>query len=105
MTSLSANVSLVPNLGFDPLKDLVPVANFGTTGVTVIVTPSLPVTTLPAFVEYAKDRRGQLHYGSTGNGSPGHLNGAVLSELVGIKAVHGLIGSADRARRICSWPG
>jgi tripartite-type tricarboxylate transporter receptor subunit TctC len=88
MTSLSANVSLVPNLGFDPLKDLVPVANFGTTGVAVIVTPSLPVTTLPAFVEYAKDRPGQLHYGSTGNGSPGHLNGEVFSKLVGIKAVH-----------------
>jgi tripartite-type tricarboxylate transporter receptor subunit TctC len=68
MTSLSANVSLVPNLGFDPLKDLVPVANFGTTGVA--------------------DRPGQLHYGSTGNGSPGHLNGEVFAKLVGIKAVH-----------------
>jgi len=88
MTSLSANVSLVPNLGFEPLKDLVPVANFGTTGVAVIVTPSLPVTTLPEFVAYAKDRPGQLLYGSTGNGSPGHLNGEVFSKLVGIKAVH-----------------
>src|SRR5258708_1674533 len=88
MTSLSANVSLMPNLGFNPLKDLVPVANFGATGVAVIVTPSLPVKTLPEFVEYAKSRPGQLLYGSTGNGSPGHLNGEVLVKLVGIKAVH-----------------
>src|ERR1043165_2225300 len=86
MTSLSANVSLVPNLGFEPLKDLVPVANFGTTGVAVIVTPSLPVTTLPEFVAYAKDRPGQLLYGSTGNGSPGHLHCEVFLKLVGVEA-------------------
>jgi tripartite-type tricarboxylate transporter receptor subunit TctC len=53
MTSLSANVSLMPNLGFNPLKDLVPVGNFGTTGVAMIVTPSLPVKTLMEFVDYA----------------------------------------------------
>src|SRR5215475_1890864 len=88
MTSLSANVSLMPNLSFNPLKDLVPVANFGATGVAVIVTPSLPVQTLPEFVAYAKGRPGQLLYGSTGNGSPGHLNGEVFAKLVGIKAVH-----------------
>jgi tripartite-type tricarboxylate transporter receptor subunit TctC len=88
MTSLSANVSLMPNLGFNPLKDLVPVANFGATGVAVIVTPSLPVKTLPEFVAYAKDRPGQLLYGSTGNGSPGHLNGEVFAKLLGIKTVH-----------------
>jgi tripartite-type tricarboxylate transporter receptor subunit TctC len=88
MTSLSANVSLMPNLGFDPRRDLVPVANFGTTGVALIVTPSLPVKTLSEFVAYAKARPGQLLYGSTGNGSPGHLNGAVFAKLVGIDAVH-----------------
>jgi tripartite-type tricarboxylate transporter receptor subunit TctC len=88
MTSLSANVSLMPNLGFNPLKDLVPVGNFGTTGVAMIVTPSLPVKTLTEFVDYAKSRPGQLFYGSTGNGSPGHLNGEVFARLVGIRVVH-----------------
>jgi tripartite-type tricarboxylate transporter receptor subunit TctC len=88
MTSLSANVSLMPNLSFNPLKDLVPVATFGSTGVAVIVAPSLPVKTLPEFVAYAKSRPGQLLYGSTGNGSPGHLNGEIFAKLVGIKAVH-----------------
>jgi tripartite-type tricarboxylate transporter receptor subunit TctC len=88
MTSLSANVSLMPNLSFDPLKDLVPVANFGATGVAVLVTPSLPVKTLPEFVAYAKSRPGQLLYGSTGNGTPGHLNGEVFAKLVGVKVVH-----------------
>src|SRR5262249_35865581 len=88
MTSLSANVSLMPGLSYNPLKDLVPVVNFGSTGVAVIVTPSLPVKTLDEFVYYAKSRPGQLLYGSTGNGSSGHLNGEVFAKLVGIKAVH-----------------
>ena len=88
MTSLSANVSLQPSASFDPLRDLAPVANFGSTGVAVIVTPSLPVKTLGEFVSYAKARPGELLYGSTGNGSPGHLNGEVFAKLVGIKATH-----------------
>jgi tripartite-type tricarboxylate transporter receptor subunit TctC len=88
MTSLSANVSLMPNSSFDPLRDLVPVTNFGATGVAVVVTPSLPVKTMSEFVAYAKSKPGQLLYGSTGNGSPGHLNGEVFAKLVGIKVVH-----------------
>jgi tripartite-type tricarboxylate transporter receptor subunit TctC len=88
MTSLSANVSLMPNLGFNPLKDLVPVGNFGSTGVAIVVTPSLPVKTLSEFIAYAKERPGQVLYGSTGIGSPGHLNGEMFGNLVGIKAVH-----------------
>jgi tripartite-type tricarboxylate transporter receptor subunit TctC len=88
MTSLSANVSLMPNLSFDPRKDLVPIANFGSTGVAIIVTPSLPTKSLAEFIALAKSEPGQLLYGSTGNGSPGHLNGELFSRLVGIKAVH-----------------
>jgi tripartite-type tricarboxylate transporter receptor subunit TctC len=88
MTSLSANVSLMPDLSFNPLKDLVPIANFGSTGVAVIVPATLPVKTLAEFVALAKSKPGQLLFGSTGNGSPGHLNGELFCRLVGIKAVH-----------------
>jgi tripartite-type tricarboxylate transporter receptor subunit TctC len=88
MTSLSANVSLMPDLSFDPRKDLVPIGNFGSTGVAIIVTPSLPAKTLAEFIALAKSEPGQLLYGSTGNGSPGHLNGELFSQLVGIKVVH-----------------
>jgi tripartite-type tricarboxylate transporter receptor subunit TctC len=88
MTSFSANVTLMPNLAFNPLKDFVPIANFGTTGAAIIVTPSLPANSLAELVALAKSKPGQLLYGSTGNGSPGHLNGEVLARLLGIKAVH-----------------
>ncbi len=87
-TSLPANVTLFPSLKFHPVRDLTPVAGFGFTKAAVIVTDSLPAKTFPEFVALAKSKPKQLLYGSTGNGSPGHLNGELLSRLVGIELIH-----------------
>ena len=87
-TSLAANVTLFPNLKFHPVRDLTPAGGFGITGAAIIVTNSLPARTLQEFVALAKSKPKQLLYGSTGNGSPGHLSGALLSRLLGIETVH-----------------
>jgi tripartite-type tricarboxylate transporter receptor subunit TctC len=87
-SSLPANVTLFPNLTFNPARDLAPVALFGVTGAALIVTNSLPANSLKEFVALAKSKPGELLYGSTGNGSPGHLNGARLSGVLGIQTVH-----------------
>jgi tripartite-type tricarboxylate transporter receptor subunit TctC len=86
--SLAAIPALYPNLGLDPIKDFSPIALFGTTGAVLLVTNSLPVSTLAQFVSLAKSKPDQLTYGSTGIGTPGHLNAALFSWLVGIKALH-----------------
>jgi tripartite-type tricarboxylate transporter receptor subunit TctC len=87
-SSLPANVTLFPNLGFHPVKDLVPIAGFGSTGAMVIVTSSLPVGSIAELVALAKSKPGELMFGSTGNGTPGHLNGERFSRHLGIKTVH-----------------
>jgi tripartite-type tricarboxylate transporter receptor subunit TctC len=87
-TSLPANVTLFPNLKFHPVRDLAPVAGFGFTRAAVIVTDSLPAKTFQEFVALARSKPRQLLYGSTGNGSRGHLNGELLSRLVGVETVH-----------------
>jgi tripartite-type tricarboxylate transporter receptor subunit TctC len=87
-TSLPANVTLFPKLGFHPVKDLAPIAIFGTTGAVLIVTNLLPAKTIEEFVALAKRKPGDLMFGSTGNGTPGHLNGELFSQLVGIRTVH-----------------
>jgi tripartite-type tricarboxylate transporter receptor subunit TctC len=86
--SLAALPALYPNLGLDPVKDLSPIALFGTTGAVLLVTNSLPAKTLAQFVALAKSEPGQLTYGSTGIGTPGHLNAALFSWLAGIKTLH-----------------
>jgi len=86
--SLPANVTLYPDLKYDPRKDLTPVAIFGNTGAMLVVSNQLPVKTAQELVTLGKNKSGELTYASTGIGTPGHLNGALFSKLAGIQTVH-----------------
>ena len=86
--SLPANVTLYPDLKYNPLHDLAPVAIFGETGTVLSVNNEMPVRTVQEFVAYAKGRPGELTFASTGIGTPGHLNGELFDRLTGIQAVH-----------------
>lgn len=86
--SLPANVTLYPDLKYDPRKDLAPVAIFGDTGAMLVVSNQLPVKTAQDLVALGKSKPGELTYASTGIGTPGHLNGALFSKLAGIETVH-----------------
>jgi tripartite-type tricarboxylate transporter receptor subunit TctC len=86
--SLSANVTLYPELKYDPRRDLAPVVIIGTTGAAITVPASSPAKSLKDLIELAKAKPGELTYVSVGNGTPGHLNGELFSRLVGIKTVH-----------------
>ncbi|MFX6250340.1 tripartite tricarboxylate transporter substrate-binding protein, partial [Acinetobacter baumannii] len=61
-TTHSANPSLMKQLRYDPVKDFTPVARMGNLPFMLVVSPSLPVKTLPEFIAYAKSHPG-LSYG------------------------------------------
>ncbi len=86
--SLPANVTLYPELKYDPRRDLLPIANLGSSGAVLLVANTLPVKTAQDLVALAKSEPGELTYASTGIGTPGHLNGELFCRLAGIKAVH-----------------
>src|SRR5689334_13104224 len=83
--SLPANVTLYPDLKYDPRKDLTPIAILGTTGAAVTVPASSPVKTLKELVELAKPKPNELTSVSVGNGTAGHPNGELSRRLVGRK--------------------
>ncbi len=85
---LATSVSLYPSRNFDPATRLAPVAPIGTTGAVLVVSPKLPVETLQEFVALAKQKPGELLFGSTGVGTPGHLNGELFKRIVGIETTH-----------------
>ena len=85
---LATNVSLYPSRNFDPLKRLAPIAMFGSTGAIVAVPSTLPAKTLKEFVELANAKPAEMLFGSTGLGTPGHLNGELFKAVVGIEATH-----------------
>jgi tripartite-type tricarboxylate transporter receptor subunit TctC len=85
---MAINATLYKNLPFDPTSDFVPVAMVAQSPFVLIVKPSLPVKTVPEFIAYAKERPGQLSFGSGGPGSPHHLFAELFASMTGTKMTH-----------------
>lgn len=75
-------------LPFDPERDFAPLALLGVTPSLVLVSGTVPATTLREFVAWARARRGQVNYGSSGVGTTPHLNGALFDALADTGMVH-----------------
>jgi tripartite-type tricarboxylate transporter receptor subunit TctC len=68
--------------------DFVPVARTAMQPLALMVNPKVPVNTLQEFVAYAKDRPGQINYGSAGNGGSSHLVPEMFKTATGLFMVH-----------------
>jgi tripartite-type tricarboxylate transporter receptor subunit TctC len=89
VTAINAwNASLYENLKFDILRDLVPIAGMYKGPGVLVVHPSLPVKTLPEFIDYLKAHPGEVHMGSGGVGGPQHLYGELFKRMVGVDMLH-----------------
>jgi tripartite-type tricarboxylate transporter receptor subunit TctC len=87
-STLTINPSLYPSLPYRPLDDFAPITLAVRGSPIVLVNATLPVKTLAEFIDLAKAKPGQLHYGSPGNGSIQHLAGKLLERVAGIEMVH-----------------
>ena len=79
---------LSKNLGYDPFTELAPVTLVATSPNVLVVDPKLGAATLADFVRIAKERKGQLNYGSVGNGSASHLAMELFKARAGLGLVH-----------------
>jgi tripartite-type tricarboxylate transporter receptor subunit TctC len=84
----SINQSLYKSIPYDSLADFAPIAQFGTAPNVLVVHPSVPAKTLDELVAYAKQRPGQVNYGSLGSGTSNHLSGAYFVSRAGLEATH-----------------
>jgi tripartite-type tricarboxylate transporter receptor subunit TctC len=87
-SSYSINPSLYASLPFDPQKDLVPVSLLAEAPFLLVVHPSVPAKAVKDLVALAKAKPEMLTYGSGGNGSSGHLAGALFEMGAGVKLSH-----------------
>jgi|1185.fasta_scaffold03973_3 tripartite-type tricarboxylate transporter receptor subunit TctC len=85
---VATNRVMYPKLPFDPASDLAPVTLLVTSGNVLVVHPSLPVHSVKELIAYAKERPGQLNFGSPATGSTPHLAGELFNHLAGVKLVH-----------------
>jgi tripartite-type tricarboxylate transporter receptor subunit TctC len=93
---VSAVTLYAKTLPYDPLRDFEPVTMVAT-GVTVlVVNPKVPANSAQELIAYAK-QKGDLSYGSAGNGSISHLTGELLKSVTGIPLQHVPYRSAGNA--------
>jgi len=78
----------IAKLPYDPLRDFTPVINIAYATSVVVVSPTLPVTTLDELIAYARERPGKVNYASSGVGSANHMDTEVFAALAGIKLTH-----------------
>jgi tripartite-type tricarboxylate transporter receptor subunit TctC len=86
--SVVLNYALDPKVGFDPMKDMVPIAGTAEYATTMVVNKNIPVNSVKEFIDYAKARPGQITYGSTGEGSMANLSTRLFMKQTGVQMVH-----------------
>ena len=80
----SFNMTLYQHLGFNFLRDIAPVAGVSRVGGVMEVSPTLPVSSVPEFLAYAKAHPGSIKMASAGPGSSPGLWGALFQAMTGI---------------------
>jgi len=89
-TTFVVNPSLYPKLPYDPVKGFTPISGLVSINHALILNPALPVQNVKELIALAKQKPGELNYGTFGVGSSGHLNMELFQALSGAKfqAVH-----------------
>ena len=85
---MTINPALHAKLSYDPFRDFAPVGMLVMNPQILIAHPSVPAKTVRELVQYAKERPGQLNFGSAGAGTATHLGLELLKLSTGMQAVH-----------------
>jgi tripartite-type tricarboxylate transporter receptor subunit TctC len=89
---------------YDPTRDFVAVAPLATMPFVLLAHRELPFDTPAGLIEWLRPRPGEINYGSSGDGSTGHLAGELFRRAAKVHIVHasfnggiaGLNGLAQR---------
>ncbi len=88
LSSHTINPSFYPRLPFDTEKDFSPVVTIASLPQILVANPNFPAKTVKEVIEMAKAKPGSISYASVGNGSPGHLAGAMMATDAGVDMTH-----------------
>jgi tripartite-type tricarboxylate transporter receptor subunit TctC len=88
LPSLAIAPHLVAKLPYDPFRDVQPIILAVAFPNVLVVHASVPANNLAEFVKLAKDKPGQISYGSSGFGGAGHLAGELFRAMARVDIVH-----------------
>jgi len=87
-SGLTYGPALFKHLNYDVLKDFTPISLLGVAPSVLVITPSLPFYSVADLVAAAKNKPGEINYGSAGVGSSGHLAVELFQSVAGVKVTH-----------------
>lgn len=76
------------NPGYDTMRDMAPLVQFGTAALVLTVRTDRPINSLAELIAEARRRPGELSYASFGTGSASHLYGAMLEGAANVRMSH-----------------
>src|SRR5712691_8814198 len=79
---------IVPDPGYDPLKDFTGVTLTCLVPQVLVVNPSLPAQSVKELIALARAQPGEISYASSGNGSTGHMAAELFNRQTGVKMLH-----------------
>ena len=82
------NAALYANLNFNFARDIAPVSGVMRTSYVIVLHPSVPATTVPEFIAYAKTNPGKINMASAGSGTPQHIFGELFKMMAGVNLIH-----------------
>jgi tripartite-type tricarboxylate transporter receptor subunit TctC len=82
------NATLYDKLNFNFIRDITAVAGIVRVPSVMVVHPSVPATTIPEFIAYAKSKPDKITMASAGKGAPSHVAGELFKIMARVDMVH-----------------
>jgi tripartite-type tricarboxylate transporter receptor subunit TctC len=88
MGANTINSTLFPNLNFNFIRDIAPVAIINSTPYLLVANVTAPIKAIPELITYAKAYPGRINVASAGIGSTNHLCIELLKMMTSVDLVH-----------------
>jgi tripartite-type tricarboxylate transporter receptor subunit TctC len=82
------NPALYAKLPFNAETDFAPISPIVRLPNLLVVNNRLPARTVPELIAYLRANDGKVNYGSSGNGTSGHLSTVMLMRSIGVAMTH-----------------
>jgi tripartite-type tricarboxylate transporter receptor subunit TctC len=87
-STLALNTVMYKKVSYDPVRDFAPITLAAAAPNVLVVNPKIPVRSVVELIVLAKERPGQLSYGTPGIGTSPHMSMELLKSLAGVDLQH-----------------
>jgi tripartite-type tricarboxylate transporter receptor subunit TctC len=87
-SNFAGSAALYSKLPYDPVRDFAGVTQYASTPLVLVVAPGLGAKSVKDLIALARDKPGQMNYGSTGLGSGPHYGAELFKLASGVNALH-----------------